>query len=306
MDGYAIRAADTAAATEERPVVLRVVGEVAGGISPERVEPGTAVRIATGAPLPAGADAVVPVEQTTPLDASGAAAGPSGREATGPLPAAVPCMWSCPRADPCAGGATTCGPRRPCWPPARGSRRRPSRWPQGPARASSPSTGGRAWPCWQRATRSASRGRRSAPAGIPDANGPGLRALVARCRGDPGRARHGRRTSSTDVRRAACAGHCRASTRSSSAAASRSGPYDVVKAAFDEVGEVDLWRVAVQPGKPFAFGTRRRGRTGAEPALRPARQPGLDRSSRSSCSCGRPSDASPGGAASSGRSIEPC
>src|SRR6185312_13404187 len=33
------------------------------------------------------------------------------------------------------------------------------------------------------------------------------------------------------------------------------GPYDVVKRAFETVGRVDLWRVAVQPGKPFAFGT---------------------------------------------------
>jgi molybdopterin biosynthesis enzyme len=33
------------------------------------------------------------------------------------------------------------------------------------------------------------------------------------------------------------------------------GPYDVVKHAFEAVGEIDLWRVAVQPGKPFAFGS---------------------------------------------------
>src|SRR6185369_1440734 len=33
------------------------------------------------------------------------------------------------------------------------------------------------------------------------------------------------------------------------------GPYDVVKVAFETVGEIGLWRVAVQPGKPFAFGT---------------------------------------------------
>jgi molybdopterin biosynthesis enzyme len=32
------------------------------------------------------------------------------------------------------------------------------------------------------------------------------------------------------------------------------GPYDVVRAAFGEIGRIDLWRVAVQPGKPFAFG----------------------------------------------------
>ena len=35
------------------------------------------------------------------------------------------------------------------------------------------------------------------------------------------------------------------------------GPYDVVRAAFEEFGTIDLWRVAVQPGKPFAFGTAR-------------------------------------------------
>jgi molybdopterin biosynthesis enzyme len=37
------------------------------------------------------------------------------------------------------------------------------------------------------------------------------------------------------------------------------GPYDVVRAAFEIVGTVNLWRVAIQPGKPFAFGTARRG-----------------------------------------------
>ena len=48
------------------------------------------------------------------------------------------------------------------------------------------------------------------------------------------------------------------------------GPYDVVREAFQEFGEIDLWRVAVQPGKPFAFGTARApGDDGADPARRP-------------------------------------
>ena len=34
------------------------------------------------------------------------------------------------------------------------------------------------------------------------------------------------------------------------------GQYDVVKTAIERIGRVDLWRVAVQPGKPFAFGGR--------------------------------------------------
>ena len=89
MDGYAIRAADVAGATEAEPAVLRVTGEVAaGGAVTAAVASGTAVRIATGAPMPRGADAVVAVEQTTPLSADGVAAA-RGRDATGPLPARI-------------------------------------------------------------------------------------------------------------------------------------------------------------------------------------------------------------------------
>ncbi len=65
MDGYAVRAADVAGAREDRPVVLPVTGDVAAGpASPLRVQPGVCVRIMTGAMMPAGADAVVPVEWT--------------------------------------------------------------------------------------------------------------------------------------------------------------------------------------------------------------------------------------------------
>ncbi len=65
MDGYAVHAADTAAATPGQPVVLPVRGEVAAGDTgrPD-LAPGTCIRIMTGALLPAGTDAVVPVEWT--------------------------------------------------------------------------------------------------------------------------------------------------------------------------------------------------------------------------------------------------
>jgi molybdopterin molybdotransferase len=66
MDGFALRAADLASAGEAAPVPLRLRGEVfAGSASLPKVEPGTAARIMTGGPLPPGADAVVPVEETT-------------------------------------------------------------------------------------------------------------------------------------------------------------------------------------------------------------------------------------------------
>jgi molybdopterin molybdotransferase len=65
MDGYAVLAADVAGAGAESPATLRVTGEIAAGdIGAYRLAPGTAIRIMTGARLPAGADAVVPVEWT--------------------------------------------------------------------------------------------------------------------------------------------------------------------------------------------------------------------------------------------------
>jgi molybdopterin molybdotransferase len=65
MDGYAVRASDVATATANAPVVLPVVGDVAAGsVTPYTVQPGLCVRIMTGAPLPPGADAVVPLEWT--------------------------------------------------------------------------------------------------------------------------------------------------------------------------------------------------------------------------------------------------
>ncbi|MCB8981520.1 MAG: molybdopterin molybdotransferase MoeA [Ardenticatenaceae bacterium] len=65
MDGYALLAADLAGASSDNPATLRVVGDVAAGAVPDiKVERGTAVRIMTGAPVPPGADAVVPVEDT--------------------------------------------------------------------------------------------------------------------------------------------------------------------------------------------------------------------------------------------------
>ncbi len=65
MDGYAVRARDTYGADEVEPATLEVVGSVSAGTSPDvTVGEGEAAEIATGAPIPEGADAVVPVERT--------------------------------------------------------------------------------------------------------------------------------------------------------------------------------------------------------------------------------------------------
>ncbi len=66
MDGFAVRSADVAEATAQNPVRLRIVGRVAAGQQPDAtVGLDEAIRIATGAPVPAGADTIVPVEDTT-------------------------------------------------------------------------------------------------------------------------------------------------------------------------------------------------------------------------------------------------
>jgi molybdopterin molybdotransferase len=66
MDGYAVRASDTVGASREAPVTLRVIGDLAAGYTTDLVvEPGMAIRIMTGAPLPVGADAVVRFEETS-------------------------------------------------------------------------------------------------------------------------------------------------------------------------------------------------------------------------------------------------
>lgn len=66
MDGYAVRAADIVGASPQSPVRLAVVGDLAAGSIPNTaVEPGTALRIMTGAVVPPGADTIVRFEQTS-------------------------------------------------------------------------------------------------------------------------------------------------------------------------------------------------------------------------------------------------
>lgn len=82
LDGYAVRAADVATASAETPVTLPVSGDIPAGSFPQApLQPQTAMRIMTGAPLPEGADAIVPVEQTDD--------GASGFALNSPLPAQV-------------------------------------------------------------------------------------------------------------------------------------------------------------------------------------------------------------------------
>lgn len=265
MDGYAIQAMATAKATEDAPIELRVIGDIAAGAASEvSVLPGTAVRIATGARLPQGADAVVPVELTTPIDAQGRP-GPRGRDAAGPLPAAALVHEAIKRGGSVreAGsdveqGATLLEPGMAMTPAAIAlaagagvTRIAVHRRPKVAVLATGDEV--------------KAAGEPLGPAGIPDANGPGLRAQVTAAGAEA--IDLGIATDELDD----VLGRLRTALDHGADAILISGgvsvgPYDVVKQAMETIGRVDLWRVAVQPGKPFAFGSAQRP-NGGPPAL---------------------------------------
>jgi molybdopterin molybdotransferase len=257
MDGYAVHVADVVGATELVPVVLRVVGEAAaGGQIGALTQAGTVIRIATGAPLPAGADAVVQVELSTPLEADGSPAGLRGQQATGGLPAAVAIH---------AGVKAGASIRRRGSDLTTHSVVLAAGQEVGPATVGLVAGAGLGSIPVHRRPRVAvlttgdevrAAGTPLGPSGIPDANGPGLRALAAAAGAeviDLGIARDQLDDVVARLRR----GVAEADLVIVSGGVSV-GPYDVVRAAFQIVGTVNLWRVAIQPGKPFAFGTARR------------------------------------------------
>jgi molybdopterin molybdotransferase len=258
MDGYAVRAADTSAATEDRPVRLDVVGEVRAGVAATvEVPRGGAVRIATGAPIPTRGDAVVPVELTTPIDAGGAPAGSRGRDAKGPVPPAIlvhatvepggsirrvgsdltlgATILEAGTEVTAAGIALAAGAGIDQLP----VHRRP--------RVDVLTTGDEI----------VAAGGDLGPAGIPDANGPGLMALVEAAGGQASSLGIAK-DRLEDVNSRLCVALVDGADAVVVSGGVSVGPYDVVKLAFEKLGRIDLWRVAVQPGKPFAFGTAER------------------------------------------------
>jgi molybdopterin molybdotransferase len=259
MDGYAVRSSDVDGASESRPIRLRVTGDVPAGVLNElRVERGTALRIATGARIPSGADAVIPVELTMPGDGSGRPVGRPSRDAGGPLPAEVIALR-----EVAAGGSI----RRRGSDLRAGDRVLEAGTVVRPASVAVAAGIGLEVLAVRRrpivgvlATGDEVRsgGQPLGDAGIPDANGPALLAMIEEAGGEP-RFLGVARDRLEDVRARLCAGLAEAPDLIVVSGGVSVGPYDHVRAAFEEVGTVNLWRVAVQPGKPFAFGVTRSG-----------------------------------------------
>ena len=243
MDGYAVRATDTEAATERRPIRLRVVEDLpAGRCAVRSVEPGTAIRIMTGAPLPDGADTVVQFELT------GEGRGePRGAEVVaiyGPCPPALNIRHA--GEDLKRGEVTLCA----------GAAIRP-------AEVGVLATMGRTTIPVHRRPRVAilstgdellQPGEPWSPGKIYDANAFTLAAMVERAGGVPlmlGAAPD--RLDELVARVDALEG---ADLLVTSAGVS-TGDYDVVKQALTSLGDVSFYQVRMRPGRPLAFGTLR-------------------------------------------------
>ena len=300
MDGYAIRAADVAAATEDAPDPprRRSARSRAGEIGRRaRSRPGTAVPDRDRRAAPGRGGRGRPGRADDAARRAGAAAGsarPRGDRAAArrraPCTRPVAAGWV-----RSAAGATTCGPV-PTVLRGGDAHAAPARSPSRPAPARpschGPSAAARRRPGHRRRDPRAGDAARRRRASRTRTD-PGLRALVASAGATPvalGIARD----ELDDVVGRLSRGASARSTRSSCAAASRSGRTTSSAARSRRVGRVDLWRVAVQPGKPFAFGTAERpDGAAAILAVRPARATRSRPWSPSSCSSGRRSGAWP-------------
>ena len=235
MDGFAVRAADTAGA----PVTLEVVGTAAAGSAPGvEVGPGQAVRIMTGAILPAGADAIVMVERTAPAGAGAVtieAAASAGDHVRHP-------------GEDITAGQTLFDPGTELGPGHLGvlasvGAETVDVVPR--ARVGVLSTG-------DELTSAAGDLR---PGQIRDSNRPMLLALVARAGCVPvdlGSAPDDEVAITAAIERGV--DECDAILTSGGVSV---GDFDYVKVVLDRLGEMHWWQVAVKPAKPLAFGTVR-------------------------------------------------
>lgn len=245
MDGYAFIAADLVGATGDHPATLQVIGDIAAGSAPTiHITRGTAVRIMTGAPIPPGADAVIPVEDTNE----------NWRDKARPLPATIqinravnPGDYIRPPGGDIQAGQTVLHAGHIIRPQEIGLLaalgiaellvvRRPL--------VGILATGDELIPITEPLQ----------PGKIRNSNGYAQAAQVAALGAIPfslGIARD----SEDDVRAKLQAGLDAGVDLFISSAGVSVGAYDVVKAVLEAEGNIGFWRVRMRPGKPLAYGS---------------------------------------------------
>ena len=245
MDGYAMQAADLVGATKESPNTLKVIGDVAAGqVVDVVVTPGTAVRIMTGAPVPEGADAVVPVEDTNE----------PWRDDERPLPSHISISREVKAGDylrhpgeDIEAGHVVLEAKRPLRPQEIGVLA--SLGVQEVSVIRKPKVG-------ILATGDELIGIEEplSPGKIRNSNGYTQAAQVMKLGAEPVMLGVAKDVES-DVRRCLQIGLDAGVDLFISSAGVSVGAYDVVKAVLEAEGNVGFWRVRMRPGKPLAFGT---------------------------------------------------
>lgn len=245
MDGYAVRAADTRGAKAESPRVLKVIDTVAAGyVSKLTVTSGTAMRIMTGAPLPAGANAVVQFENTDELERKGDSPKNSPYE-IGILEEAEPSLNVRQAGEDIAKGAVVF---------TKGTVVRPA------VIGMLASIGiGRVWVIRRPVIAILATGDELEGIGEPlvpgkiyNSNSYSVAALVLKYGGIPkllGIGRDNEKDLTAKINQAKDADMLITSGGVSM------GDYDMVKNVLAKEGEIGFWAVRMKPGKPLAFGT---------------------------------------------------
>ncbi len=236
-DGYAVRAQDVAAASPDAPVRLPVIERLAAGSVPtRRLDRGQASKITTGAPLPEGADAVVMVEDTEPLDSGNfvcirASVAPEQniRRRGQEVRAGQAVLAAGEVAGPAALGLAAAVGQATLW-----VHRRP--------RVAIVATGDELVEVT----------RKPGPGQIRNSNSYALAAQVLQAGGVPqvlGVARDNAEDTRALLSRAPDF-DVMVSTGGVSM-----GDFDVVRTVLEELGRLDFWQVAMRPGAPQTFGT---------------------------------------------------
>ena len=244
MDGYAVISADIAAATPAQPISLRVVGDIQAGVWPDfSLTPGNAARIMTGAPLPPGADAIVPVEDTDE----------TWRDRDRPLPAVIQIKRAVAAGDyirhigdDIQAGELILQPGRRLRPQEIGvlaSLGIGQVHVIRPARVAILSTGDELLEVDQPLQ----------PGKIRNSNSYALAAQVSACGATPVPLGIAGDTEAA-VRARLETGLAAGVDLFVSSAGVSVGAYDVVKAVLEAEGQMEFWRVRMRPGKPLAFG----------------------------------------------------